>query len=166
MGALMKVTDTILFIFFLIIAIAAPLLDAQTCLPSHIFPQLLIDLKTWYAHEYGDYLVSEKPHFFIGIVWVELLFAWPLSIASLYGILARKSWLPTTCLMYGVSTFTAMVAILSELLGSGKASDKLLKMYTPFLGFAVLAILRGLLPHSRRSNAIGTRPAMLRKKRA
>ncbi|XP_071700924.1 uncharacterized protein [Rutidosis leptorrhynchoides] len=165
MGAPMKLVDAILFIFFLIIAIAAPLLDAQTCLPSTIFPDFLIHLKSWYTHEYGDYLVSEKPHFFIGIVWVELVLAWPLSIASLYGIVAGKSWLPTTCLMYGVSTFTSMGAILSELVGSGKASEKLLKMYAPFMGFAVLAILRGLLPHSQKSNAVGTRHTVAKKKR-
>ncbi|KAI7728224.1 hypothetical protein M8C21_023420 [Ambrosia artemisiifolia] len=166
MGALMKVIDAILFIFFLIIAIAAPLLDAQTCLPSNIFPDILVHLKTWYTHEYGDYLVSQKPHFFVGLIWVELLFAWPLSIASLYGIVSGKSWFPITCLMYGVTTLTAMVAILSEIVGSGKASDKLLQMYFPFLGFAVLAILRGLLPHSGKSNVSGTRPALVRKKRA
>ncbi|KAM0049431.1 putative sigma intracellular receptor 2, EXPERA domain-containing protein [Helianthus debilis subsp. tardiflorus] len=166
MGALMKLIDTILIIFFLIIAIAAPLLDAQTCLPSNIFPDILVHLKTWYTHEYGDYLVSEKPHFFVGLIWVELLFAWPLSIASIYGIAAGKSWVHTTCLMYGVSTLTAMVAILSEMVGSGKASEKLLNMYYPFLGFAVLAILRGLLPHSSKSNASVTRPVVARKKRA
>ncbi|KAI3795432.1 hypothetical protein L1987_38086 [Smallanthus sonchifolius] len=166
MGAVMKLIDAILFIFFLIIAIAAPLLDAQTCLPSNIFPDILVHLKTWYTHEYGDYLVSEKPHFFVGLIWLELLFAWPLSIASLYGIVTGKTWLHTTCLMYGVSTLTAMVAVLSELVGSGKASEKLLKMYSPFLGFAVLAILRGLLPHSGKSNATGTQPTLVRKKRA
>ncbi|KAM0008892.1 putative sigma intracellular receptor 2, EXPERA domain-containing protein [Helianthus debilis subsp. tardiflorus] len=166
MGALMKLVDAILFVFFLIIVIAAPLLDAQSCLPSNIFPDFLVRLNTWYAHEYGDYLVSEKPHFFVGLVWLELVFAWPLSVASLYGIVAGKSWLPTTCLMYGVSTLTAMVAILSEMVGSGKASEKLLNMYYPFLGFAVLAILRGLLPHSSKSNASVTRPVVARKKRA
>lgn len=162
----MKIVDTILFIFFLIIAIAAPLLDAQACLPINIFPNILVDLNTWYAHEYGDYLVSEKPHFFVGLIWLELLFAWPLSIASLYGLVTGKSWLPTTCLLYGVSTMTAMVAILSEFVGSGKASEKLLKMYAPFMGFAVLAIVRGLLPHSGNSKAVGTQPALVRKKRA
>ncbi|KAI3515314.1 hypothetical protein L1887_14165 [Cichorium endivia] len=166
MGALMKLIDVILFIMFLVIAIAAPLLDAQTCLPSNVFPEVLVNLKTWYTQEYGDYLVSEKPHFFVGLIWLELLFAWPLSIASIYGIATGKSWLRTTCLLYGVSTLTAMVAILSELIGSKKASEKLLKMYFPFMGFAVLAILRGLLPNSHKSKAIDKRPAMGRKKRA
>ncbi|KAK9051960.1 hypothetical protein SSX86_028588 [Deinandra increscens subsp. villosa] len=167
MGAvMMKLIDAILFLFFLIISIAVPILDPQTCLPSNIFPDILVHLKTSYAHEYGDYLISEKPHFFVGLSWVELLFAWPLSIASLYGIVAGKSWLRTTCLLYGASTLTSMVAILSELVGSGKASEKLLKMYFPFLGFAVLAILRGLLPHSVKSTVIGTRPVLGRKKRA
>lgn len=59
------------------------------------------------------------------------------------------------------------VTILSELMGSGKASDKLLMMYFPFLGLGVLAILRGLLPHSGKttSSAIGKRPLLGRKKR-
>lgn len=113
MGAFLKLIDVILFIVFLVIAIAVPLLDAQTCLPSNIFPDILVNLKTWYTHEYGDYLVSEKPHFFVGLIWLELLFAWPLALASLYGIVAGKSWLRTTCLLYGVSTLTSMVFLTS-----------------------------------------------------
>ncbi|XP_076935557.1 uncharacterized protein LOC143602269 isoform X2 [Bidens hawaiensis] len=166
MGSVMTLVDAILFIFFLIIALGAPLLDAQTSLPSNMFPDILVRLNNLYTHEYGDYLVLEKPRFFVGLSWLELLFAWPLSITSLYGIVAGKSWLPTTCLMYGVSTLTSMVAILSEMVGSGKASEKLLLMYYPFLGFAVLAILRGLLPLSGKSNATATRTVLIWKKRA
>ncbi|PHU12207.1 hypothetical protein BC332_19137 [Capsicum chinense] len=58
------------------------------------------------------------------------------------------------------------VAILSELQGSERASDKLLMLYYPFLGFAVLPILRGLLPHSGKTISIGKRSAIGRKKRA
>ncbi|KAL4572971.1 hypothetical protein LXL04_019760 [Taraxacum kok-saghyz] len=133
---------------------------------ENFFPDILVKLNAWYAQEFGDYLVSEKPHFFVGLIWLELLFAWPLAVASLYGIVAGKAWLRTTCLLYGVTTLTAMVAILSELVGSGKASEKLLMLYSPFMGFAVLAILRGLLPNSPKSNAIGKKPALSRKKRA
>ncbi|KAE8075724.1 hypothetical protein FH972_014417 [Carpinus fangiana] len=166
MGALLKLTDAVLFLFFLVIALAAPLIDAQTCLPHSLFPQVIVDLKNWYSHEYGDYLVAEKPHFFVGIVWLELLFQWPLALLNLYGILGGKPWFNTTCLLYGASCITSMVAILSELLGSGKASDKLLMMYFPLLGLGVLAILRGLLPHSGNStSAIGKRPLLGRKKR-
>lgn len=109
MGALTKLIDAILFFFFLVIAVAVPLLDSQTCLPGDVFPDVLVNLKKWYTNEYGDYLVAEKPHFFVGIVWLELLFQWPLSIAALYGILGGKSWVKTVSLMYGSSTLTAMV---------------------------------------------------------
>ncbi|KAK3008818.1 hypothetical protein RJ639_014220 [Escallonia herrerae] len=166
MGALTMLTDAALFIFFSVIAIAAPLLDAQTCLPSALFPAVFLDVKALYASHFGDYLVAEKPHFFVGLVWLELLFQWPLAVASLYAIAAGKSWLRTTALLYGVSTFTSMVAILAELTRSNRASDQLLMLYFPFLGFAVLAILRGLLPHSGKNTGIGKRPALNRKKRA
>uniref|UniRef100_M1CE65 Uncharacterized protein n=1 Tax=Solanum tuberosum TaxID=4113 RepID=M1CE65_SOLTU len=58
------------------------------------------------------------------------------------------------------------VAILSEMKNSERASDKLLMVYYPFLGFAVLAILRGLLPHSGKSASIGKRSVIGRKKKA
>ncbi|CAH9071405.1 unnamed protein product [Cuscuta epithymum] len=161
MGALVKLTDLIVFIFFLLIAIAAPLFDAQCILPQNIFPTFVVDLKVWYTQEYGDYLVSEKPHFFVGLIWLELLFAWPLSVISLYGIAAGKSWVSTTCLLYGSSTLTSMVAILAEQMQSNRASEKLLMMYYPFLGFAFLAIFRGLVPISKRPVV-----ALSRKKKA
>ncbi|WMV39039.1 hypothetical protein MTR67_032424 [Solanum verrucosum] len=166
MGAFVKLLDLLLFVYFLLIAIVAPLFDGQVALPKHIFPPVLVDLKSWYTQQYGDYLVSEKPHFFVGLIWLELLFAWPLSVLSLYAIAAGKSWIKTTSLMYGVSTLTAMVAILSEMKNSERASDKLLMIYYPFLGFAILAILRGLLPHSGKSVSIGKRSVIGRKKRA
>lgn len=166
MGALSNVVDLLLFVFFLIIAVAAPLLDAQTCLPQHLFPPFLVELKSWYAQEYGDYLFTEKPHFFIGLVWLELIFQWPLAVTSLYAIAAGKSWLNTTCLIYGASALTSMVTILTEMTQSKRASDQLLKLYSPFLGFALLALFRGLFTHSEKSVTIGRRPFLQRKKRA
>ncbi|KAL8131222.1 uncharacterized protein LOC141711504 [Apium graveolens] len=165
MGGFTKLIDAILFLFFLVIAVAVPVLDSQTCLPRGLYPDVLVNLKTWYTNEYGDYLVAEKPHFFVGIVWLELLFQWPLSIAALYGIFAGKYWIKTVCLMYGSSTLTAMVAILAEMKNSGRASEKLMMLYYPFMGFALLAILRGLVPHSGRTTTIGKRPIFNRKKR-
>ncbi|PIA27529.1 hypothetical protein AQUCO_07700064v1 [Aquilegia coerulea] len=164
---ILKLVDAILFIYFLFITIATIFFDSQICLPSHIFPEILIETKTWYANEYGDYLVSEKPHFFVGLISLELLVQMPLSLANIYAILASKSWYPTTCLIQGVSTATSMVAILAELNGSQKASDKLLMIYAPFLGFALLAVLRGLFPASRKTTlSHGARSSVARKKRA
>ncbi|MCL7033370.1 hypothetical protein MKW94_002998, partial [Papaver nudicaule] len=105
---LQKLTNGLLFIYFLFITIVAPLFDGQTILPIEFFPKLLIDLKSNYAQENNDYLISEKPHFFVGLVWVELLLQWPLCVANLYGILNKKSWVKKTCLIYGVSTATGM----------------------------------------------------------
>ncbi|KAI4322546.1 hypothetical protein L6164_022228 [Bauhinia variegata] len=167
MGFVVKLIDATLFLFFLVIALAAPLLDAQTCLPLTYFPDFLIDLKKWYSNEYDDYLIIEKPHFFIGLVWIELLFQWPLVLLNLYAILAGKPWYQTTCLIYGASLSTSMAAVLSEMMGSKKASDKLMSLYFPFMGVGVLAILRGLLPHSTRTfSSNGKRPLIARKKRA
>ncbi|KAF5746402.1 hypothetical protein HS088_TW06G00573 [Tripterygium wilfordii] len=169
MGALVKLLDIVLFPFLLTIALAAPLMDFQAILPHGLYPDYLINLKQWYTREFGDYLFVEKPNFFVGLVWLELLFQWPLTLINLYGILGAKSWLPTTCLIFGASVFTSTVAISTELILSGKASDKMLTSYLPFLGFGVLATLRGLMPPSGKAtsgSAFGRRPELARKKKA
>ncbi|KAL7216240.1 hypothetical protein ACSBR1_028230 [Camellia fascicularis] len=106
MGVLIKLVEAILFFFFLVIAIEVPVLNAQVCLPSKFFPGFLVDLYLWYSREFVDYLFVEKPPFFIGLMWLELLIQWPLSILNLYSICRRKSWFNTTCLVYGSSAFT------------------------------------------------------------
>ncbi|KAI9178503.1 hypothetical protein LWI28_027319 [Acer negundo] len=167
MGALVKLIDAILFLFFVVMALAAPLIDSQMFLSPEFYPSFLVDLKQWYTTEYGDYLFAEKPHFFVGVVWLELLFLWPLSIVNIFGILCSKPWFNTTCLIYGVSVATSMTAVLAELMGSGKASEKLMMMYSPFMGLGVLAFLRGLIPCSSKTGlALSKRPALPRKKRA
>lgn len=113
MGAAVKLIDAVLFVFFIVIALAAPLIDSQMFLPPTVFPDFLVDLKNWYATEYGDYLITQKPRFVVGIVWLELVFQWPLALLNLYGMLGAKSWFKTTCLMYGVSLISTMVKVLS-----------------------------------------------------
>ncbi|KAI4331050.1 hypothetical protein MLD38_029278 [Melastoma candidum] len=118
------------------------------------------------AREYGDYLVVERPHFFVGLVGLDLAFHWPLCLVNLAGILGSKPWFLTTCLVYGVSLVTSMAAILPELMWSSKASDNLLMVYSPFFGFGVLAMLRGLLPRHRKtpSAAGGSKPFISKEK--
>ncbi|WOK99755.1 transmembrane protein 97-like [Canna indica] len=167
MGLIRGLVDMVVVLFSGVLAVAVPLLDSQVCLPGWLYPAPLVDLKRWYGDEYGDYLMSEKPHFFTGLVWLELAFLWPLSLANVYGILARRPWASTTSLMAGVSVATSMAAILSELLGSGRASDQLVQMYVPFVVFAFVAILRGLLPRPKSQHTTTASHATLaRKKRA
>ncbi|KAL9297581.1 hypothetical protein ACSQ67_023477 [Phaseolus vulgaris] len=170
MGVVLKLVDAILFLFFLLIAVVAPLIDAQTCLPLSYFPEFLVQLKEHYTQDYGDYLLAEKPHFFVGLVWLELLFQWPLALLNLYAILTSKPWFNTTCLI-SASCFWVLpphlVAILSEMMNSNRASEKLITVYASFMGLGALALLRGLLTCSSKStSSLGKRPALTRKKRA
>ncbi|KAK8529119.1 hypothetical protein V6N13_102050 [Hibiscus sabdariffa] len=165
MGILCKAVDTLLLVAFTVLLLYGPLIGAQLLLPETAFPEVLVRLKQRYAEEYQDYLMVEKPHFFVALVWLELIFQWPLLVLNIYGILASRPWFNTTCLIYGASVITTMTALLGELLGSQKASDKLVTMYSPFMGVGVLALLRGLVPHSGKSQAVDKRPAIAGKKR-
>ncbi|KAL7218965.1 hypothetical protein ACSBR2_012100 [Camellia fascicularis] len=167
MGVLIKLIDAVLLFFFLVVILAAPAFDAQACFPSKFFPNFLVDHNLWFTSEYGEYLLIEKPSFFVGLMWLELLFQWPLAIANLYAILVGgKPRFNSTCLVYGVSVFTGMVAVLAELILSSRIMNVLMMMYLPFLGFAILAILRSLLPCSRQTKMNTGVPALGRKKRA
>ncbi|MCL7024182.1 hypothetical protein MKW94_007275 [Papaver nudicaule] len=158
---LQKLTNGLLFIYFLFSSFVVPLLDGQAILPIEFFPKFLVESKSNYAKENNDYLVSEKPHFFVGLIWVDILLLWPLCIANLYGIVRRKSWVKQTCLIYGVSNATGMAAILSELIRSGReGSSKLVNIYAPFMAFSIICILNGLTTTSKSSSTVG------RKKRA
>ena len=108
MGVISGLVGYVVVTFSLVMVVLVPLFEAQTCFPS-LYPALLADLNRYCAEQYGDYLTIRRPGFFVGLAWVELLFLWPLSIANLYGILARKRWVTTTTLMAGVSSLTAMV---------------------------------------------------------
>ncbi|CAL5321579.1 unnamed protein product [Camellia sinensis] len=115
MGVLLKLIDAVLLFFFLVVILAAPAFDAQVCFPSKFFPNFLVDLNLWFTSEYGDYLLIEKPSFFVGLMWLERLFQWPLAIANLYAILVGgKLWFNSTCLVYGVSVFTGMDCCISR----------------------------------------------------
>ena len=61
MGVVSAVTDLAVAVFSLTIAVAAPLMDAQTVLPPGLHPAPLVELKRWCAAEYGDYLMARPP---------------------------------------------------------------------------------------------------------
>ncbi|XP_047088853.1 sigma intracellular receptor 2-like [Lolium rigidum] len=144
MGVVSAVADAVVVLFCLTITLSFPLFGAQIVLPRNLYPAPLQDFKRWYADEFGDYLLAQPPAFLRGLFWLELTFLWPLAVATLYGILARRRWAATTSLMAGVSTLTSTSAIIGEILGSGRATPRLLQLYVPYIVFSVIAILRGL----------------------
>ncbi|KAL4201085.1 hypothetical protein AMTRI_Chr02g214350 [Amborella trichopoda] len=64
-GLLVRVAEIILVPLFTFIAISVPVLNAQTVLPSSLFPQSFADLNSQYVTFSGDYLFTKKPHFFV-----------------------------------------------------------------------------------------------------
>ncbi|CAL5336437.1 unnamed protein product [Camellia sinensis] len=86
MGVLIKLIDAVLLFFFLVVILAALAFDAQVFFPSKFFPNFLVDLNLLFTSEYDDYLLIEKPCFFVELMWLQLLFQWPLAIANLYAI--------------------------------------------------------------------------------
>jgi len=74
MGVVSAVADLAVAVFSLTIAVAAPLMDAQTVLPPGLHPAPLVELKRWCAAEYGDYLMARSPGFFRGLIWLRFLF--------------------------------------------------------------------------------------------
>jgi hypothetical protein len=109
MGVVSAAADLVIAVFSITIAVAAPLIDAQSILPPGFHPAPLVELKRWYAAEFGDYLMASPPAFFRGIICLELAFQWPLAVATLYGLLTGRRWVATTSLMIGVATLTSMV---------------------------------------------------------
>ncbi|KAF8667628.1 hypothetical protein HU200_052834 [Digitaria exilis] len=145
MAIVSKAADAVATLFSLLIAVAAPLLDSQLVLPRHLYPARLVDVHQWFAAEFDHYLVGDPPPFFRGLVWLALAFLWPLCVANLYGILARRRrWVATTSLMAGVFMLTYLSAMFGEMLGSGRATRRLLQFYVPFVVVAVALVLRGL----------------------
>ncbi|KAM3395376.1 hypothetical protein P3S68_004382 [Capsicum galapagoense] len=141
MGDFLNLFDLLLFIYILFMSIALALIDGHFALPEHMFHPLLVNLKNWYIQEFGDYLVSEKLHFFVGLIWLDLFFAWPLCVLSVYAIATGKSWINTTCLLYGAPTLTSLVAMLNEL----KDSERALEFYVAY--YLILARVRALEKH-------------------
>lgn len=108
-GLWCRVVDGVLFVYFVVIAVGVPLMHSPTCLPVHVVPTSSVEFKRWYAQTFDEYMLSEVPHFFVGLACVELFFQWPLALASLYAIAARKPWIPSISLIYGVSFFSMAV---------------------------------------------------------
>ncbi|CAL4906059.1 unnamed protein product [Urochloa decumbens] len=117
MAIVSKAADAAAAVFSLLIAVAAPLFDSQVVLPRHLYPAPLVSVYQWFAAEFDHYLIADPPPFFRGFVWIALAFLWPVCVANLYGILARRPWVATTSLMAGVFMLTYLSAMFGEMFG-------------------------------------------------
>lgn len=137
-----KLIDRTLIVFLTVFAVAAPL-DAGLLLLRRDAPPLL------YSKKYGVDLATQKPGFFVALLWLEVALQWPLAVINLYGVLSGPRlpwWFRTTALVFGASYCTSMITVAAELKWSSHSvSPTLLMVYLLLIGCGVLAILRGLL---------------------
>lgn len=108
-GGLCKVVDGLLFVYFVVLAVVVPVMHSPACLPADVVPAFSAEFNRWFAGTTDDYLMSELPHFFVGLLSLELFFQWPLVILSVYAIATAKPWFSTVALIYGVSAFSISV---------------------------------------------------------
>ncbi|CAK9142745.1 unnamed protein product [Ilex paraguariensis] len=165
MVALIKLIDTVLLAFLTVVAVAAPL-DVGLCLSPKIQPDFLLRLQFLYTRKYGEYLATQRPGFFVALVWLEVLFMWPLAVLNLYGNLGGRRWFNATSSVFGASYCTAMIAVGTELMYSHSVSNSLLMAHFLFIGCGVLAILRSLLPNAGKTLATGRTIELSGKKKA
>ena len=109
MAVVTVAVDAVVALFSLTMAVAVPLFDSQVVLPPGLYPAPLVGIFRWFIAEFGHYVVADPPPFFRSLVWLDLAFLWPVSVANLYGILARRRWSAATSLMAGVYMLTYLV---------------------------------------------------------
>ncbi|RCV10413.1 hypothetical protein SETIT_2G110500v2 [Setaria italica] len=165
MAVVSSAVDVVVALFSLTMAVAAPLFDSQVVLPPGLYPAPLVSIFRWFVAEFDHYVVADPPPFFRGLVWLDLAFLWPVSVANLYGVLARRRWSAATSLIAGVHMLTYLSAMFGEMLGSGRATRKLLGLYALFVVFAVASVVRGLCWRSTQATPAGSSAAHPPKKR-
>ncbi|KAE8657389.1 hypothetical protein F3Y22_tig00116995pilonHSYRG00020 [Hibiscus syriacus] len=163
MGNLGQVVNALLLLEFFSILVIVPLDIPESILPYHLNP-----LYRFYTTISRDYLVLDKPPFFMALMMLELFYLFPLAVLNIYGMLTAKPWFNSTCLLFGASLITSTTAMLGDILGSDKPSaDFMAKLYSPFIALGALTVLRGLVPQRGTATPIiGNGPGSALKKKA
>eukprot|EP00850_Spirogloea_muscicola_P008308 SM000044S15955 [mRNA] locus=s44:222148:227861:+ [translate_table: standard] len=106
--------DALLVAFFALHILTTVLVDAQLVLPAERFPAALRSLVRWHVATYKDFLVGEKPLWFVSLVWCEVLFQLPFYVVAVYAFLCGRSWIRVPAIVYAAHTATTMVASRDE----------------------------------------------------
>lgn len=96
------------------------LLDSQMIFPG-AHPQPLIDLLDWYAVTFDDKLMQRPGETWLNsMLWIEFVFQLPFFFVAVYAICTKgkgmvngKGWFRSYCMLYGASTATTVVPILT-----------------------------------------------------
>eukprot|EP00270_Netrium_digitus_P015012 TRINITY_DN5195_c0_g1_i1.p1 TRINITY_DN5195_c0_g1~~TRINITY_DN5195_c0_g1_i1.p1 ORF type:complete len:167 (+),score=40.29 TRINITY_DN5195_c0_g1_i1:53-553(+) len=150
--------DVFFIAFFIIHIPTAILMDGQMVLPPWLFPQFLQKGLSFHILTFQDFLVRERPSWFLGLIWCELLLQVPFFLAGTYAFIKGKEWIRTPALLYCAQASGSMVpilaAIVTEVSMSVTERAALGSLYLPFLIIPILFLHRCLpekLFHAQKS---------------
>ncbi|EFJ29615.1 hypothetical protein SELMODRAFT_91736 [Selaginella moellendorffii] len=140
--------DVGLAIFFALNVPLVLFVDSTAVLPMSCFPAAIQALVRWHIRTSGDYLMRDKPPFFLGLVFCEIFVQLPLYIANAIAFYYGKPWGRTTGIIYGVHTATTMIPILFDILCSQVPTKfQLFSIYVPYLIIPLIVLVR-LMPYT------------------
>eukprot|EP00123_Amoebidium_parasiticum_P006081 comp17136_c0_seq1/m.15928 comp17136_c0_seq1/g.15928 ORF comp17136_c0_seq1/g.15928 comp17136_c0_seq1/m.15928 type:complete len:156 (-) comp17136_c0_seq1:53-520(-) len=138
--------DTLFLGYFLVHLPVSLLIDAQAVLPAGWHPQVAVDLVDYYVREFRDPYMRAPPVWFQSFVWCELTLQLALQLAAIYGLLKRRSWVGTVCVVYGTHVATTVLPIVADTAcrRDRTTNEKavLLGFYVPYLLLPVAMVLR------------------------
>ncbi|KAL3810641.1 hypothetical protein ACHAXA_008165 [Cyclostephanos tholiformis] len=156
-------TRTAFLCFFISHIPITLLIDSQAVFPRDWYPNFLRSMVEWYSTTFKDELMMHPPTWFKSLVVIELLFQVPFFLVAVYYIIARGTRreddddddddddvnvsiarydgaFRSSCTMYGSSTVTTMIPILSSILFARDDATvvergRLMCLYLPYIIF-------------------------------
>ncbi|KAM6175136.1 sigma intracellular receptor 2 [Erethizon dorsatum] len=92
-------------------------LDLQGLLPRELYPDQVRNLLKWYSAEFKDYLMEDRPVWFMSFLFCELVFQLPFFPIAAYAFFKGTCrWIRTPAIIYSVHTMTTLIPILTSFL--------------------------------------------------
>ncbi|KAJ3074907.1 Transmembrane protein 97 [Podochytrium sp. JEL0797] len=112
--------DLAMILFFALHIPITLLMGTQLALPDWTranFPSSIVQAADDYARDTKDFLVIQKPIWFVSTVWCELFVQLPFFVFLIYSLCVDSRRLRTAGIVYATHTCTCLVPILAELVG-------------------------------------------------
>lgn len=112
-------------------------MDIQPLYPSHLIPEVMLNLKQFYIDTYKDqFFMGNAPPFFKAFLWSEILYQFPTGIWAIQALLKDSPKLPLVLLPFACLIFiTTGTCVVDVCFWDATLKDKLNLglLYGPYL---------------------------------